>query len=85
MNTQLLKEKFQRGIDLVEEYERAIKAEKCDYQLVKQPDARGRFFLIRFSDEKIVSAGPPTRICSYMNLRNIQPEVVLDFDIKEAK
>lgn len=84
MSIQKLKEKFQQGANLVEEFERSKEAESCDYQLVKQPDSNYRYFLVRFSDQKVVADGTAKRICSYMNLRNIQSEAVLDFDIKEA-
>jgi len=65
-----IQEKLIRMGELITELETCNDVNSKPYQLIEE--SKGRYFLIRLSDKKIVSDGTIERINSYCNLRNIK-------------
>lgn len=66
-----VKEKLIQLHDLVVEHEESRKYESMEYHVVKTDPSYQLFALYRKSDGKQLVSGSPSRIRSYMNLRNI--------------
>lgn len=75
-----IKELLKKQGELVTEIQRAHQIKLCDYHAVKMPDTRHNFILVRLSDHKVVADGFPTRIRSYLNVRNIDTSKVFEYD-----
>lgn len=65
--------------ELVTELERAKVAKTKVYHLVAAGDRR--YYLMRLSDNKMVSDGYMSRIKSFCNLRNISSDDILDAEL----
>lgn len=71
----------EKRTDLLIELKNSLQFEKCSYQIDKQPGTQGRYFLILISEKKIVADGTPEKIKSYLRIRNINSEVIYNFNL----
>ena len=66
-------------VELVKEYKRSEESLTKKYHVVKDTEPNN-YFLIYLNTKEIICAGRKTRLKSYMNLRNIKPIDILDFN-----
>lgn len=80
--TKKLQELLQRQIELLKEYDRSKAYESKAYHLVEMDEPPILYYiLIRIADKKKVKVGEEKEIRSYMNLRKIKKDDVMDSDL----
>ena len=80
--TKKIQELLQKQIELLKEYDRSKEYETKVYHLVEMDEPPILYYiLIRMADKKKVKVGEEKEIRSYMNLRKIKKDDVMDSDL----
>jgi hypothetical protein len=76
-----LRDILKKQDSLLVEFQRRQEYDTKQYHLVQPDEAIKHFLLVRIRDNEKVIFGTPKRIKSYLNVRNISAEDVMDINI----